>query len=73
MEDVEHISDQTLEQLALQTLPARKVKAVEGHMRLCPACRDRFASTGEYVSAMRRAARNTRKAVARPKGRAPLA
>lgn len=56
-----------LEAYASGTLPENEVRAVEEHLLVCPACRERLAETEAYVRAMRAAAARARAAARRPK------
>ena len=68
---VSHISDETLEQYAMRTLPRVEIEPVEEHMLVCSECRDRLQSMDEYVAAMRSVAKTIRKTEERAKGPAP--
>jgi hypothetical protein len=54
-EAMPHISDDSLEQYAMQTLPEPDVNLVEQHLLICEICQDRFRVTDAYVAAMRSA------------------
>ena len=61
MEFVPHISDDTLERYAMQTLPDSESGPLEEHLLICPECRERLDAEIEFVTAMRGAAVKLRK------------
>ena len=56
MVSVEHVPEDDLEKLAMQTLPDSETGPLEEHLLICAECRDRLESTDEYVAAMKVAA-----------------
>jgi hypothetical protein len=54
-EAMPHISDDSLEQYAMGTLPEADLGAVEEHLLTCGNCQDRLKVTDNYVAAMRSA------------------
>jgi hypothetical protein len=53
---VAHISDNDLENFAMQTLPDSETGPLEEHLLVCGDCRDRLDDEIEFVTAMREAA-----------------
>ena len=53
---VAHISDNDLENFAMQTLPDSETGPLEEHLLVCGDCRDRLDAEIEFVTAMREAA-----------------
>lgn len=60
MEIVGHISDEMLEQYAMERILDPESEALEEHLLICPECRDRLQTMEEYVAAMKSAAGKTR-------------
>jgi hypothetical protein len=50
---VHHVSDDTLEQYAMQTLPESEAGPLEEHLLVRNECRDRLDAEIEYVTGMR--------------------
>jgi hypothetical protein len=50
---VQHVTDDTLELYAMQTLPDSEVGFLEWHLVICQSCRDRLEVEIEFVTAMR--------------------
>jgi predicted anti-sigma-YlaC factor YlaD len=57
---VQHASDDTLERIAMQTLPGSDVGPLEEHLLVCDECRDRLDAEMEFARAMRGAAAKVR-------------
>jgi hypothetical protein len=55
VEIVQHVSDDTLERYAIQTLPESESGPLEEHILICPDCRERLQAEIDFVTAMRRA------------------
>ena len=60
MEFVQHVTDDTLERYAIQTLFDAESGPLEDHLLVCPECRNRLDSQIEFVTAMRGAAAKIR-------------
>jgi hypothetical protein len=58
---VQHVTDDTLELYAMQTLPDSEVGFLEWHLVICQSCRDRLEVEIEFVTAMREAAAKIRR------------
>ena len=56
MEIVQHVSDDTLERYAMQTLPESESGPLEEHILICADCRERLQAEIDFVTAMRGAA-----------------
>ena len=61
METVQHVSDDTLERFAMQTLHEPEAGPLEEHLLVCNECRDRLDVEIEYVTAVRGAAAKIRR------------
>lgn len=61
MEIVPHVSDDTLERYAMQTLPDSESGPLEEPLLICPECRERLDAESEFVTAMRGAVVKSRK------------
>jgi hypothetical protein len=62
VEIVRHVSDDTLERYAMQTLPESESGPLEEHILICPDCRARLQAELDFVTAMRGAAAKVREA-----------
>jgi hypothetical protein len=58
---MKHISAETLERYAMQTLPEFATSGLEEHLLICSACRDGLELEIEFVTAIRAAARSITK------------
>ena len=56
MEIVHHVTDDTLELYAMQTLPESESCTLEEHVLVCSLCRERLEAEIEFVTAMSAAA-----------------
>ena len=56
MSDADHISEEELEAIYLNTLPASRLASAEEHLLWCQACLDRLQEIERYIEAMRKAA-----------------
>ncbi len=63
----EHISEETLEQYALEKLAEADTRALEMHLLVYETCRDRLKDLDEFIAALRTAVRKMAQAAA-PKG-----
>jgi hypothetical protein len=61
VEIVQHVTDDTLERYAMQTLPEPEVGPLEQHLLICGECRERLDAEIEFVVAMRGAAAKIRR------------
>ena len=52
MEIVQHVSDDTLERYAMQTLPESESGPLEEHILICPDCQERLQAEIDFVTAM---------------------
>ena len=52
MEIVRHVSDDTLERYAMQTLPESESGPLEEHILICPDCQERLQAEIDFVTAM---------------------
>ena len=52
MEIVRHVSDDTLERYAMQTLPESESGPLEEHILICPDCQERLQAEIDLVTAM---------------------
>jgi anti-sigma factor RsiW len=57
MEDESHVVDDLLELYSLNRLSGDELAAVEAHLLVCPACRERLVQTDGFVKAMQSALR----------------
>ena len=73
-EDLDHISEDALEQYAMQTHPESACETLEEHLLVCSECQERLDQTERYVTAMRLAAQKIRreKKVANGEGKSVL-
>ena len=62
MEFVPHISDDTLERYAMESLRGSESEPLEEHLLVCPGCRERLDAELEFVAVMRGAAAKIREA-----------
>jgi hypothetical protein len=62
VEIVRHVSDDTLERYAMQTLPESESGPLEEHILICPDCRERLQAEIDFVTAMWGAAGKVREA-----------
>ena len=62
LDDNRHADDETLEKYSLGTLAESETAALEQHLLICSACRERLAETDAYVQGMQAAARRLRDA-----------
>ena len=62
MEIVPHVSDDTLERFAMESLRGSESEPLEEHLLICPGCRERLKATDEFVTAMTSAAAKIREA-----------
>ena len=53
---VQHVTDDTLERSAMQTLPEPEAGPLVEHLVACQSCRERADAEIEFVTAMREAA-----------------
>jgi hypothetical protein len=60
-EDLDHISDEALEQYAMQTLPESACGTLEEHLLVCSECQGRLDQTERYIRAMRSSAMRIRR------------
>jgi len=58
---VHHLSDDTLERYAMQTLPEPEAGPVVEHLYVCESCRERLDAEIQFVTAMRGAATKIRR------------
>jgi hypothetical protein len=56
-EFVKHISAEALERYAMLTLPRRRIRPLEEHLFCCSDCQERLHGEIDFVTAMRRAAK----------------
>jgi hypothetical protein len=61
VEIVLHVTDDTLEQFAVQTLLEPETGPLVEHLVVCQSCRERLDAEIEFVTAMRGAARTIRR------------
>jgi hypothetical protein len=52
VEIVRHVSDDTLERYAMQTLPESESGPLEEHILICPDCQERLQAEIDFVTAM---------------------
>lgn len=57
MEFDEHISQDALEQYAMETSPESEIAPLEMHLLICPACQDRLGHLDQFITALCAAAR----------------
>jgi hypothetical protein len=50
---VQHVTGDSLERYAMQTLSESEVGSLEDHLLICPDCRERLQPEIEFVAAMR--------------------
>ena len=62
MEFVPHISDDTLERYAMESLRGSESEPLEEHLLICSECQERLDGAIEFVTAMRGAAAEIREA-----------
>jgi len=62
VEIVPHVSDDTLERFAMESLRGSESEPLEEHLLICPGCRERLKATDEFVTAMTSAAAKIREA-----------
>jgi hypothetical protein len=62
VEFVQHLSDDTLEQFAMRTLPDPECEALVDHLLICSACQERLDAELDFVVAIREAAVRIREA-----------
>jgi hypothetical protein len=62
VEIVRHVSDDTLERYAMQTLPESESGPLEEHILICPDCREGLQAEIDFVTAMWGAAGKVREA-----------
>ena len=62
MEIVQHVTDDTLERYAMQTLPDSECGPLVDHLLVCPGCRERLKAADVFVAAMTLAAAEIREA-----------
>lgn len=62
MEFVEHVTDDTLERYAMESLRGSESEPLEEHLLVCPGCRERLKATDVFVAAMTSAAAKIREA-----------
>ena len=62
MEFVPHISDDTLERYAMESLRGSESEPLEDHLLVCPGCRERLKAAHVFVAAMTSAAAEIREA-----------
>jgi len=67
-EAMPHISDDSLEQYTMGTLPEPDLNLVEEHLLICEECQDRLKATDAYVVAMRSALKKHGKREAKDSG-----
>lgn len=58
---VQHVSDDTLERYAMQTLPEPEAGPLVEHLLVCESCRERLDAEIEFVTGMRGAATKIRR------------
>ena len=56
VESVHHATDDLLEEYAIRALHESDMIQLEGHLLICPDCRERLQSEIEFVTSMRDAA-----------------
>jgi hypothetical protein len=56
VEIVHHATDDLLEEYAMRALHAPDMVRLEGHLLICPDCRERLQAEIEFVTVMRDAA-----------------
>ena len=56
MEIVPHVTEESLEQYVMGTLPDSESDRLDDHLVNCQSCRDRLSAEIDFVKAMRRAA-----------------
>jgi hypothetical protein len=61
VEIVPHVSDDTLERFAMESLRGSESEPLEEHLLICPGCRERLKATDEFVTAMTSAAAKMQK------------
>jgi hypothetical protein len=57
---VQHVTDDTLERYAMQTLPESELGSPEEHILICFECRERLQAEIDFVAAMQGAAARIR-------------
>jgi anti-sigma factor RsiW len=57
MDPSDHISQDALEQYAMETLPESEIEPLEVHLRVCEACQDRLGHLDQFITAFCAAAR----------------
>ena len=62
MEIVPHISDDTLERYAMESLRGSESQPLEEHLLVCSECQERLDAELEFVAVMRGAAAKIREA-----------
>jgi hypothetical protein len=60
VEIVRHVTDDSLERFAMQTLVDSESAPLEEHLLICPECRDRLKAEIDFVTALHDAARKIR-------------
>ncbi len=53
----EHVSQDALEQYAMETLPESEIEPLEEHLLVCEPCQDRLTHIDQFIAALRAAAR----------------
>jgi len=53
----EHISEDAIEQYAMETLPQSEIEPLEMHLLVCEACQDRLTRIDQFIAALRAVAR----------------
>jgi hypothetical protein len=56
VETVQHVTDNSLERFAMQTLPNSESGPLVDHLLMCPECQERLDAEIDFVAAMREAA-----------------